>query len=66
MYQETRIGIDMYIYYIHKKFIYNDMIFTMQMVVEVCLLRWVNSLAKILAVVTFERHLTYLRKMTLA
>ena len=26
-------------------------------------LRWVNSLAKILVVVTFERHLTYLRKM---
>ena len=40
MYQETHIGIDMYIYYmvmLHKKFINNDMIFTMQMVVEVCL-----------------------------
>ena len=29
-------------------------------------LRWVNSLAKILVVVTFERHLTHLRKMKLA
>ena len=43
MYQETHIDIDMYIYYmimLPKKYIYNDMIFTMQMVVEVCLLKY--------------------------
>ena len=47
MYQETHIGIDMYIYYmvmLHKKFMYNDMIFTMQMVVEVCFFKYQSLL----------------------